>query len=144
MDYSIKEIVYENNVVSKLVITDLEDNIIFSYSDDLLNQQILEMRLQILGNENDSSKDSIFKLKLKQAKYIALDTLYPYNQEINEIPTRLAEDWQVRCAIELYNRMNSAGASSYSENGLSVSYFKGLLSSELMSELTPPKAGVPK
>ena len=41
--------------------------------------QIEEMRLELLGNINDSSQDDLFKLKLKQAKYIALETIYQFN-----------------------------------------------------------------
>lgn len=105
--------------------------------------QLEEMRLEILNNSSDTSQDGIFKLKLKQAKYIALETLYPFNKEINEIPVRVAEDWQVRCAIELYNRIGEEGYISYSENGLSYTKSTGLISKELMEELLP-KADVPR
>ncbi len=144
MDYVIKEIKCDNDIVSKLVITDASGKVVYSYNDDLLEQQLLEMRLEVLGDEAKTDKDSIFKLKLKQAKYVALDTLYPYHQEITELPDRIARDWQIRCAIELYNAKDRKGAQSYSENGLSVSYLTSLLSNDLMRELTPPKAGIPR
>ena len=144
MDYVIKEIKCDNNIVSKLVITNANDEVVYSYNDDLLEQQVLEMRLEILGDVAKTDKDSIFKLKLKQAKYVALDTLYPYHQEITELPDRIARDWQVRCAIELYNAKDRKGVQSYAENGLSVSYLTSLLSSDLLSELLPPKAGIPR
>lgn len=105
--------------------------------------QIKEMRLEILNDINDSSQDDIFVLKLKQAKYIALETLYPFNKEIEELPIRIAVDWQVRCAIELYNKMGEEGYVSYSENGLSYTKSTGLISKELMEELLP-KADVPR
>lgn len=112
-------------------------------NDDLLEIQLSEMRLQILEDADNDSKDKIFTLMLKRAKYIALGTLYPFNFEINELPQRIKEDWQVRCAIELYEKLDNTNIQSYSENGLSISYFTGLLSESLMRELTP-KAGVPK
>lgn len=112
-------------------------------NDDLLETQLSEMRLQILEDADNDSKDEIFTLMLKRAKYIALGTLYPFNFEINELPQRIKEDWQVRCAIELYEKLDNTNIQSYSENGLSISYFTGLLSESLMRELTP-KAGVPK
>lgn len=105
--------------------------------------QIEEMRLELLGNINDSSQDDIFKLKLKQAKYIALETLYPFNKDIDILPTRIANDWQVRCAIELFNRIGEEGLTSYSENGLSYTKNTGLISKELMEELIP-KADIPR
>ena len=48
-----------------------------------------------------------------------------------------------RCAIELYRKIGTTNVQSYSENGLSVTYMTGLISSSLMNELVP-KAGVPK
>jgi len=111
--------------------------------DTILNTQLSEIRLQILGDTDNTSKDDIFKIMLKRAKYIALGTLYPYDFEITELPQRIQEDWQVRCAIELYEKMDATNVQSYSENGLSITYFTGLLSSNLIHELTP-KAGVPK
>ena len=109
----------------------------------LETKQLEEMRLEILETISDSSKDDIFKLKLKQAKYIALETLYPFDKKINELPARIQEDWQVRCAIELYNKMGEEGYISYSENGLSYQKSSGLISKELMQELLP-KADVPR
>lgn len=107
-------------------------------------QKIQEMRLELLGDINDDSCDDIFTLKLKQAKYIALETLYPFDKEITELPQRVNDSWQVRCAIELYNQQGTEGYSQYSENGLSWSKAGGgLISKELMEELVP-KADVPR
>lgn len=107
-------------------------------------QKIQEMRLELLGDINDSSNDDIFTLKLKQAKYIALETLFPFNKEIMNLPQRVNDSWQVRCAIELYNQQGTEGYSQYSENGLSWSKAGGgLISKELMEELVP-KADVPR
>lgn len=105
--------------------------------------QIKEMRLEILENIEDNSKDEIFKQKLKQAKYIALETLYPFDKTIETLPLRVENDWQIRCAIELYNKMGEEGYTSYSENGLSYTKNTGLVSKELMEELIP-KADVPR
>ncbi len=117
--------------------TDLEE--------DLLDQQLKEMRIEILNDINDKSQDELFKIKLKQAKYIALDTLYPLNKEITELPQRIMEDWQVRCAIELYNLIDpDSRYLSYSENGLSYTKATELVSRDLMNELNPPKADVPR
>ncbi|MCI9585260.1 MAG: hypothetical protein HFH45_01330 [Bacilli bacterium] len=105
-------------------------------------QQLQKMRLEILEDINDTSKDDLFKSKLIDAKYIALDTLYPFNKEITELPDRYT-NWQTRCAIELYNSMGQEGYISYSENGLSYTKADGLISKSLLNELTP-KADVPR
>lgn len=112
--------------------------------DKLLNSQLREMRLEILEDVNDTTQDEVFKLKLKQAKYIALETLYPFDKEITELPERVANDWQIRCAIELYNTIGYEGFTAYSENGLSFAKSgNGIVSKELMEKLVP-KAGVPE
>lgn len=109
-------------------------------------EQLLKMRLEILGDVTNDAKDEVFKLKLDDAEIVALNTLYPYDLTKTTIDSennkRLA-NWQTRCAIELYRKMGSTNVQSYSENGLSVTYLTGLISSELLNELVP-KAGIPK
>ena len=107
-------------------------------------EQIKAMRLEILGNTSDSSKDEVFKRMLDNAETIALDTLYPYNKEIDYLPyNKRLKNWQTRFAIELYNKMGTTNVQAYTENGLTVSFLSGLVSNYLMRELIP-KAGVIK
>lgn len=106
--------------------------------------QIEEMRLEILGNMDNDSKDDIFNLYLKKAKNAAIRHMYPFDYDtITELPEKL-KDWQTECAIELYKRRKSDGLTSYAENGLSESYESTRISQRLLSQLPPPKAGVPK
>lgn len=109
-------------------------------------EQLKKMRLEILGDVTNEKQDEVFKSKLDDAEIVALNTLYPYDLTKTTIDVennkRLA-NWQVRCAIELYNKMENTNVQSYSENGLSVTYLTGLISSELLNELVP-KAGIPK
>ena len=101
-------------------------------------EQFEKMRLEILGNSADRSKDDIFKSKL--------DTLYPYDltkTSLNVDKNKRLANWQVRCAISLYRKMESIGVQNYSENGVSVTYLTSLIPSDLLGELIP-KAGVPK
>ena len=102
------------------------------------------MRLEILENAEDTSKDDIFKIKLEDAKYEYLRLVYPFNPEIQELPNDRAKNWQTKCAIEMYNIMGDENVTSYSENGLSESYGKAGISQDLLNELPPAKAGVPK
>lgn len=109
-------------------------------------EQLKKMRLEILGDVANQSKDEEFKSKLDDAEIVALNTLYPYDLTKTTIDfqnnKRLA-NWQTRCAIELYKAMERVGYQSYSENGLSVQFLTSLLSSDLLGELVP-KAGIPK
>ena len=106
-------------------------------------EKIIKMRISILGNSDDKSLDDMFSEKLDDAKSIALYTLYPFDDEAELPNTWRMGMWLVRCAIELYNKKDSANVQSYSENGISVSYLSGLISKSLLDELIP-KAGVPK
>lgn len=109
-------------------------------------EQLMKMRLEILGDAAKFDKDEIFKMKLDDAEIVALNTLYPYDltkTTINADKNKRLANWQTRCAIELYKAMERVGYQSYSENGLSVQFLTSLLSSDLLGELVP-KAGIPK
>lgn len=110
-------------------------------------EQLKKMRLEILGDITDKSKDKIFEMKLDDAEIVALNTLFPYDLTKDTIDAennkRLA-NWQTRCAIELYSATSRLGISSYSENGMSATFLSSLVSSDLKNELRPPKAGIPK
>lgn len=102
------------------------------------------MRLEILKDINNTSKDCIFKQKLEDAKYEYLRLVYPFNPDIDDLPNNRAKNWQTKCAIELYNLSGEENRLSYSENGLSETKAKAGISQDLLNELPPPKAGVPQ
>lgn len=108
-------------------------------------EQLTQMRLVILGNAEDETKDNLFKLYLSNAKAVVLNTLFPFDKSVNDINEKdfRLRNWQVRCAIELYNSSDRAGVQAYSENGFSITYLTSLISSSLLAELVP-KAGCPK
>jgi len=108
-------------------------------------EQIERMRVEILGDKDDDSKDDIFEYRLDDAKVIYLTIVYPFNPEITELPDERAQQWQVRCAIELYNNTLNEfyNASKYSENGISISFAKAGISQDLLNQLPPPHAKAP-
>lgn len=112
-------------------------------NESLLEEQLEEMRLAIFSDKSNTSEDDVFTKCLKNAKYIALNVLYPFDLEKEELPSRIAIDWQVRCALFLYNLNGQEGYTSYSENGLSWRKASEYIPYELMNELTP-MAGVPR
>lgn len=107
-------------------------------------EQLKEMRTEILGDSSNDSKDEVFKIKLKRAKFRYLRLVYPYRyRTMTELPDEQAQDWQTKCAIELYNLAGDENLTSYSENGLSETYARAGISQDLLSELPPAEAGVP-
>lgn len=107
-------------------------------------EQLREMRIEVLESSSDISKDEVFKLKLKRAKQRYLRLVYPFNREIIDLPDDRARDWQTKCAIELYNLAGDENLTSYSEIGLSETYARAGISQDLLNELPPPQAGVIK
>ncbi|MBS7020366.1 MAG: hypothetical protein KH135_00630 [Firmicutes bacterium] len=109
-------------------------------------EQLKKMRLEILGDVANDTKDEVFKLKLDDAEVVALNTLYPYDLEQKELDktNKRLMNWQARCAIELYRAMGKERTSSYQENSFSVTFLSSLVSADLKNELKPPKVGVPK
>ncbi len=107
-------------------------------------EQLKEMRVEILEDINDNSEDEVFKIKLKRAKFRYLSLVYPFDKDMTNLPNERAQEWQIKCAIELYNLKGDENTKSYAENGLSESYARAGLSQDLLNELPPPKAGVPK
>lgn len=101
------------------------------------------MREEILNNAEDTSKDIEFKKFLRIAKNIYLEHVYPLYQEITDLPNDRAKEWQLDCAIELYNLGDEIDYTSYSENGLSYSRETSGLSKTLINRLPPAKGRCP-
>lgn len=109
--------------------------------------QINKMRLLLLDNVDDDSKDELFEIFLDRAKNIYLTNVYPFNHKIVDIDKKdeKAMRWVMFCAIELYNinKNKLANVTHYSENGISFTFDKAGLSKDLLDELPPPKASTP-
>lgn len=93
------------------------------------------MRLEILGSLMDTSKDDIFDLKLSQAEKAGLRRLYPFGTTETVMPVEY-DDWVIRAAVELYNKMGVEGEASHAENGVSRTYDRATgISRALLSEI---------
>ena len=115
---------------------------------DNANNQLELLKTRIIYNEkvfgNYNVYEKVLNRLLEDSKFIALSLRFPYQDYSSmELPAKY-NNWQLRCCEELYKNMGTQGIKSYSENGLSVTYLTGLISKELLNELTPPKAGVIK
>ena len=107
--------------------------------------QLKDMRLIILDDIEDESKDDYFKYYLKVAKNTYLVRVYPFDyMNMTELPDNIAAEWQTRCAIQLYDNHSNGldNAIMYSENGLQIQFAKGGISKDLLAELPPPKGKV--
>ena len=101
---------------------------------DLLKERIEYDENIFADNE---TYENVLNRLLDDSKYIALSLRYPYDDfsEI-ELP-RKYNNWQLRCAVEIYQGIGTEGIKSYSENGLSWTRDSGYISHELRGEIEP-------
>jgi len=102
--------------------------------EDLLKQRI-EYDEAIFTNT--STYDEVIERLLEDSKYIALSLRFPYiDYSEMELPKKLL-NWQLRCAVELYELIGREGIISYSENGLSWTKNSDNISNGLRQEIEP-------
>lgn len=112
---------------------------------DITQEQKLKSRIVYNADifVNNENYLKVINDLLEDSKYIALATLYPFEDySAMNLPIKY-NNWQIRCCIELYNMADKSTFVSYSENGIGFSKLTDGLSISLMSELTP-KVGIPK
>ena len=79
----------------------------------------------------------VLKRLLEDSKYVALSLRYPYQDYSDmELPKKY-NNWQLRCAVEIYQSIGTEGIKSYSENGLNWTRDSGYISYDLRSEIEP-------
>ncbi len=81
-------------------------------------------------------KDEEIKICYEIAKEILLNTLYPFDEDRDERPTRNTM-WVYRCMVEIIERNGMSSALSYKENGYSITFDRTQVSQGLMNELIP-------
>lgn len=110
------------------------------------NQQLEALKKRIPYNETlcDSVEEYEQMLEdiLEDAKNVAFEILYPYEDYPEELPPRY-NNWQLRACVELYNLADKAGITNYSENGISWSKLNDGLSISLLNGLTS-RVGIPR
>lgn len=110
---------------------------------DILKERI-SYKTNIFTDETTYGK--VLNNLLEDSKFIALSLKYPFDDTKEELPnTSKYNNWQIRCALELYNLLKSGGNDfvSYSENGISWTRDSSIISKQLKSEIMP-KVGIPK
>ncbi len=93
--------------------------------------------------ESEENYQKVLKDLLESSKYIALETLFPFDDFEDYLLPKKYYNWQLRCCIELYNLADKQGLTNYSENSLSWAKLTDGLSKDLMSKLTS-RVGIPK
>ena len=74
---------------------------------------------------------------LDDSKYKALSLRYPFQDYSDmELPA-MYKNWQLRCAVEIYNNYGNEGIKDYAENGISWSRINDGISQSLIDEIIP-------
>lgn len=93
-----------------------------------------------LGGDTAEFSDEIIEDVLESAGSAILARRYPFGvpEDVTEVPERY-KDLQVRCAIDIINRMGVEGETQHTENGITRIYEKnaGWLSESLLREVIP-------
>lgn len=83
-------------------------------------------------------KDEVLLLGLlEDAKMIFFSLRYPYAKKLPEDVEPRYKDWQLRCALDMYNRLGAEGQLTHNENGINRSYGAEWVSNQLLREITP-------
>lgn len=99
----------------------------------------LKIRLEIIGSTDDLLLDEL----LESARNLFLSTRfqgnpYPVDDRDSVIIENRWNDWILRAAIEMYNKIGADGQAAHSENGVNRNFGNaGSVSRELMAEITP-------
>ena len=84
-----------------------------------IEEKIAEMSI---GIAPDVADDDVLKSELLAAESMILNKMYPFGYgESQQIPSRY-ERLQIKLAIELYSQRGADGASSHTENGVTVTW----------------------
>lgn len=104
------------------------------------NTLLEKLKKRINYNQNifntESNYESVLNSLLEDSKSIALSLYAPYEEEVIELPKRY-DNWQIRCAVEIYNGIGTVGLKSYAENGLSWTRDSDYISKGLRDEIEP-------
>ena len=91
---------------------------------------------QLIQRQYSYIADSDIMTMIDCAKDILLDTLYPFNEEITEVPQRKVT-WIYRCVLEQIERKGMSSVTSYRENGIQVTFDRTSVSQGLINQIIP-------
>lgn len=90
----------------------------------------------LLGKQDDNSEDDLLLMLLTLSAQKILDRVYPYDDKIEEVPSRYATK-QVEIAVYLYNKRGAEGQTAHNENGINRTYESADVPESLMRGITP-------
>lgn len=107
-----------------------------SAENELLNKLKDRIRFTDRTFESEEEYERVLNSLLEDSKYIALSLYAPYEDNEISLPKKY-DNWLVRCSVELFNGMGTAGLRSYAENGLSWTRDSDYISKGLRDEIEP-------
>ncbi len=96
----------------------------------------LEKLKLILGLEDTIENNRLLTLLLDISEQKILDRLYPFADEVKEMPPKY-EHKQIEIAAYLYNKRGAEGQTAHSENGIGRSYENADIPISMLRGITP-------
>ena len=102
----------------------------------MTNEEKLTMLRVMVEADSEDWTDEILLTYLDISARKVLNRVYPYNNEITEVPRRY-EMLQCEIAAYLLNKRGAEGEISHSENGISRSYENADVPKSMLDAITP-------
>ncbi len=97
----------------------------------------LKQRIKPLDDMDTKTFDSLMEQLVEDTFYIAMNNLYPFEDEYPEKLPKKYENWQIRVCKYLWTNAKFLGIIQYSENGVTLIFNGDYIPSTLMNELIP-------
>lgn len=88
------------------------------------------------GNNTSPYTSDILVAYIKLAESVVLQRLYPFNADIEEVPSKY-ENNVIEIANYMLNKQGAEGETSHNENGISRNYESGGIPYSMLKDIVP-------
>lgn len=97
----------------------------------------LKTRLNPPDDMDTETFDKLLEQLVEDTFYIAMNNLYPFENEYPDKLPKKYENWQIRVCKYLWTNAKFLGIIQYSENGVTLIFNGDYIPNTLMNELIP-------
>ena len=116
---------------------DENDNVEEIVEDTPTEEQEEDEQLKALKKRLPNVDDDTLEILLEDAKNIALNELYPFEEVLpEELPSKYL-NWQLRVCEYMYKHKDLIGVKEYAENEISITFTSDNIPNSFMNELVP-------
>lgn len=97
----------------------------------------LKKRLNPTDDMDTATYNSLLEQLVEDTFYVAMNNLYPFEEEYPDKLPKKYENWQLRVCKYLWTNAKFLGIIQYSENGVTLIFNGDYIPSSIMNELIP-------